>query len=165
MHYGFKSTPTWTMRGRPQSISIFYVASDSRNPGPADYAVKKPLHNSGNVSAVTQSRNLYKNFEPNPGPGSYNSKSYITDGQKRSMSARYFDPVRRTPGPHEYENDTLRVKNKAPNFTMSTRSKSYHQLTIDKNMYTPGPTSYKLKEGLDREHGVFIGSSSRKDLT
>jgi hypothetical protein len=32
---------------------IIYLASDSRNPGPADYTVRKPLHHSGNVSAIT----------------------------------------------------------------------------------------------------------------
>ncbi len=81
------------------------------------------------------------------------------------MSARYFEPVKPSPGPHEYENDTIRVKNKAPNFTMSTRSKSYHQLTFDKNLYAPGPTNYNPKGGFEKNNGIFIGSSNRKDLT
>lgn len=63
------------------------------------------------------------------------------------MSARHFDTVKRTPGPHEYDNNTIKVKNKAPGFSISTRSKSYHQLTFDKNVYTPGPTQYNHTGG------------------
>ena len=46
-------------------------------PGPADYQVKKPLHQTGTVSHTSQNRDLYKKFEPNPGPGTYEPKSYI----------------------------------------------------------------------------------------
>ena len=46
-------------------------------PGPADYAVKKPLPQSATISSNRQQRNLYKPFEPFPGPGTYESKSYI----------------------------------------------------------------------------------------
>lgn len=47
-------------------------------PGPADYNVKKPLHQTATIAQTTQSRNLYKKFEPNPGPGAYEAKSHIT---------------------------------------------------------------------------------------
>ncbi len=40
-------------------------------PGPADYIVKKPLPQTQTVSQTTEARNLYKTFEPNPGPGTY----------------------------------------------------------------------------------------------
>lgn len=33
MHYGFKSTPTWTMRGRPQSKSKLIQLPIQRIPG------------------------------------------------------------------------------------------------------------------------------------
>ncbi len=50
---------------------------------------------------------------------------------------------------------------------MSTRSKSYHQLTADQNMYTPGPTKYDQKGSFGNKNlsGVVIGTSNRKDLT
>ena len=40
---------------------------------------------------------------------------------------------------------------------MSTRSKSYHQLTMDKNLYTPGPTRYENKGTFDNANGFVIG--------
>lgn len=48
---------------------------------------------------------------------------------------------------------------------MSTRSKSYHQLTFERNIYTPSPTAYKHKGAFEKKNGVVIGSSNRKDLT
>jgi hypothetical protein len=59
----------------------------------------------------------------------------------------------------------LKVKKKAPNFTMSTMSKSYHQLTFEKNTYKPGPTTYNKNSTSENKNGIFIGTSSRKDLT
>lgn len=61
----------------------FYPAITRSNqrssvPGPADYVVKKPLHQTATIAQTSQTRNLYKNFEPNPGPGTYEPKSYIT---------------------------------------------------------------------------------------
>jgi hypothetical protein len=47
-------------------------------PGPADYQVKKPLPQTATISNTTEARNLYKLIEPNPGPGTYKEKSYIT---------------------------------------------------------------------------------------
>lgn len=81
------------------------------------------------------------------------------------MSARNVDYTKRTPGPHEYDNNTLKVKNKAPGFSMSARSKSYKQMTFDKNSYKPAPTCYDSKGNLEKKSAVFIGSSKRKDLT
>jgi hypothetical protein len=81
------------------------------------------------------------------------------------MSARNFEPVKRTPGPHEYQNDTLRVKNKAPNFSMAAKCMSYHQLTFDNNVFSPSPTIYNHKGGFEKTNGIFIGTSNRKDLT
>lgn len=150
----------------PTKYLYFYPAAGNPTPGPADYHSKKPLHRSGSVSAVTQQRNLWGTPEAYPGPGSYNMKSYINDGPKRSMSARSTEYVKRTPGPHEYDNNTLRVKNKAPNFTMSTRSKSFHQLTFDNNVYTPAPTSYNYRSTFEgNKSGVVIGTAQRRDLT
>jgi hypothetical protein len=40
----------------------YYSAAFASSPGPADYNVNKPLHQSGTVSAVTQQRNLFKKF-------------------------------------------------------------------------------------------------------
>lgn len=82
------------------------------------------------------------------------------------MSARNVDYTKRSPGPHEYDNNTLRVKNKAPGFSMSAKSKSYKQMTFDKNSYKPAPTCYDSKGAFDKKNsGIFIGSSKRKDLT
>lgn len=57
------------------------------------------------------------------------------------------------------------MKNKAPGFSISTRSKSYHQLTFDNNIYSPGPTQYNHSGGFEKNNGIFIGTSNRKDLT
>ena len=46
-------------------------------PGPSDYKVQKPLHQTATIAQTSQTRNLYKKFEPNPGPGTYETKSYI----------------------------------------------------------------------------------------
>lgn len=81
------------------------------------------------------------------------------------MSARHFQSVKPTPGPHQYNNDTLRVKNKAPHFSMSTRSKSTHELNFDKNIYTPAPNTYRQSDPYAKKGHVVIGTSNRKDLT
>ena len=62
--------------------STYHLAVTKSNqtssvPGPADYKVAKPLPKSATISESRQERNLYKPFEPYPGPGSYESKSYI----------------------------------------------------------------------------------------
>jgi hypothetical protein len=44
------------------------------------------------------------------------------------MSAKSISYGKKTPGPHDYDNDTLKVKQKAPGFSMSTKSKSYKQM-------------------------------------
>ena len=48
---------------------------------------------------------------------------------------------------------------------MSTKSKSYRQLEVDLNTYKPAPVAYESKDSFKKDHGVFIGSSKRKDLT
>lgn len=88
------------IKRQASKLFYFYLAAGNSHPGPADYNVSKPLHRSGSVSAVTQQRNLYKNFDPYPGPGAYNSKTCIGNGQKRSMSARTIDYSKPSPGPH-----------------------------------------------------------------
>lgn len=40
-------------------------------PGPSDYAIKKPLPQTATIATTREQRNLYKPFEPNPGPGTY----------------------------------------------------------------------------------------------
>ena len=62
------------------SISHLAVTKSNQGcsrPGPAEYKVVKPLPKSATISESRQQRNLYKPFEPFPGPGSYESKSYI----------------------------------------------------------------------------------------
>ena len=81
------------------------------------------------------------------------------------MSAKTIDYTKKTPGPHEYDNNTLKVKNRQPRFSMSAKSKSYKQMTFDKNSYKPGPTNYEAKGAFERKNGIFIGGSQRKDLT
>jgi hypothetical protein len=46
MHYSFKSTPSWSIPGRPKT------ADTSNQPGPFNYTGIKPLHKQGTVSAV-----------------------------------------------------------------------------------------------------------------
>lgn len=48
---------------------------------------------------------------------------------------------------------------------MGAKSKSYHQLEFDLNEYKPAPVSYEAKGSFQKPNGVFIGSSTRKDLT
>ena len=81
------------------------------------------------------------------------------------MSAKNVEYVKRTPGPNEYDNDTLKIKNKAPGFSMSTKSKSYRDIVKDNNQYKPAPVSYESKGSFQKPNGIFIGSSKRKDLT
>lgn len=81
------------------------------------------------------------------------------------MSARSADYLKRTPGPQDYNNNTLKVKNKSPVYTMSTMSKSYHQMTFDKNNYKPGPTNYNHKGSFEKKNGTVMGNSVRRDLT
>ena len=59
MHYSFKSTPTYTMKGRSQSNIFFHLAITTPNqpgsrPGPADYMTKKPLPKSATIANTTQ---------------------------------------------------------------------------------------------------------------
>lgn len=48
---------------------------------------------------------------------------------------------------------------------MSTKSKSYHQLTFDNNIFSPAPTSYNHKSSFEKNNKVVIGTGTRKDLT
>lgn len=48
---------------------------------------------------------------------------------------------------------------------MSTKSKSYREIVKDNNLYKPAPVSYETKGSFQKPNGIFIGSSSRKDLT
>lgn len=79
------------------------------------------------------------------------------------MSARSTEYLKRTPGPQDYENTLLKTKNASPNYTMSTMSKSYHQMTADKNSYKPAPTSYN-NLGSSKKSGVVIGNVPRMGL-
>jgi hypothetical protein len=72
--------------------------------------------------------------------------------------------LKRTPGPQDYDNNSLKNKNKAPNYSMSTMSKSYNQMTVDNNSYKPAPTSYNFKDSFEKKNGVVIGTSIRKGL-
>ena len=87
------------------------------------------------------------------------------NGPKRSMSARYVDYTKKTPGPTDYDNNTLKVKNKSPGFSLGVKSKSYHQLQFEKNDYKPAPVHYESKGSFNKKNGTVIGSSNRKDLT
>ena len=44
------------------------------------------------------------------------------------MSARNFDYTKKTPGPQDYENNSLFMKSKAPGYSMANKSKSYKEL-------------------------------------
>jgi hypothetical protein len=80
------------------------------------------------------------------------------------MSARNIENVKRTPGPHDYNNDSSKILTRSPSFTVGTRSKSYGQIIFEQNAYKPGPTSYDSKNNHNKPNGVFIGISKRKDL-
>lgn len=81
------------------------------------------------------------------------------------MSARTIDYSKKTPGPQDYDNNSLIIKSKAPGFSMATKSKSYKQLEFEKNEYKPAATAYESKSTFDKKQGGLIGSSTRKDLT
>lgn len=141
-------------------------------PGPADYNIKKPLHQTATIAQTTQSRNLYKKFEPNPGPGTYEAKSHITvldpliqDGVKRSISLKFVEYNKQSPGPQDYSAQGSKVLNKAPVYTLGNRSKSARQIDFDHNTYKPAPTNYETKRDFLNKHGTFIGSSQRQNLT
>lgn len=81
------------------------------------------------------------------------------------MSARYFRQPMKTPGPLEYVNDTIKVKNKTPVYSMGRKSKSTIKIIEDHNKYKPGPNNYEQKFAFSKTAGVIFGSSHRKDLT
>lgn len=86
------------------------------------------------------------------------------DGVKRSISLRFIDYNKTTPGPQDYKVEGSKILNKAPAFTLGNRSKSARQIDLDHNSYKPGPTVYDAKKQTGM-HGPFIGSSQRRDLT
>lgn len=82
------------------------------------------------------------------------------------MSYKYLDYNKHTPGPQDYDPNGVKVLNKTPVYTLGNKSKSTHHIDFDHNTYKPGPTSYKNSKGnFINKNGVFIGSSSRKELT
>ena len=48
----------------------------------------------------------------------------MKDGPKKSFSARFLEYKKMTPGPLDYNNDTTKVKRKAPTLSMSEKYKS-----------------------------------------
>lgn len=50
MHYTFRSTPTWTIHGRP------FTTDKSCQPGPAEYNVNKPINRQASYSVVNEKR-------------------------------------------------------------------------------------------------------------
>lgn len=81
------------------------------------------------------------------------------------MSYKFIDYNKHTPGPQDYDPNGAKVLNKTPVYTLGKRSKSTKQIDFDNNAYKPAPTNYKNSKGdFLNKHGVFIGSSSRKDL-
>ena len=81
------------------------------------------------------------------------------------MSARYIDYSKRTPGPTDYDNNTLKVRNSQPGYSMKGRSKSSKQLTDEKNEFKPSPSQYCLKGSFNNPNGTVMGTSARKALT
>lgn len=81
------------------------------------------------------------------------------------MSSKFIDYQKHTPGPQDYDQKADKVLSKAPVFSMGNKSKSTHQIDFDHNNYKPAPTNYNSKEDFIKNHGIFIGTSVRKDLT
>jgi hypothetical protein len=46
------------------------------------------------------------------------------------MSARLNNICKKTPGPFDYNNDTIKVKSKAPVFSMGNKSKSAQKIVF-----------------------------------
>lgn len=113
---------------------------------------------------MLQKRELFVGKETTPGPGAYNSKSFIGEGPKRSMSAKTYRTIKHTPGPGEYNGDPLSVKRKSPNFSIPVRCKSSKQLEFEKNLFTPAPTAYSTKTSFDLKNSAIFGSAKRKSL-
>lgn len=89
----------------------------------------------------------------------------MQDGQKRSMSQKFIDYNKHTPGPQDYSAKAANVLNKAPVFSLGQKSKSTHEIIMDHNSFKPAPTNYNSKSEFVTKSGVFIGTSTRKDLT
>jgi hypothetical protein len=75
------------------------------------------------------------------------------------------DYTKHTPGPTDYDTKARNILNKAPVYTLGNKSKSNKQIDFDHNNYKPAPTNYETKGSFIQNNGVFVGSSSRYDLT
>lgn len=81
------------------------------------------------------------------------------------MSARLNDIRTKTPGPFDYNNDTIKVKSKAPTFSMGNKSKSVDKIIFENNLYKPSSTLYQNKSTFLDVKNVVLGTSNRKNLT
>mgnify|MGYP000896204473 FL=1 len=81
------------------------------------------------------------------------------------MSARFFRPPPKIPGPAEYDTNQLNNKNKQPVYSIGNKSKSPQKIIEDHNTYKPSPGLYQSKSTFNKSAGVIFGSSNRKDLT
>jgi hypothetical protein len=81
------------------------------------------------------------------------------------MSQNFIYFNKHTPGPQDYDTKGAKILNKAPVYSIGNKSKSTNQIDFDNNAYKPAPTNYNAKQNFINKHGVFIGASSRKELT
>lgn len=58
------------------------------------------------------------------------------------MSARYIRQPLKTPGPLDYQADTLKIRSKSPVYTLGVKSKSALKIIDEHNNYKPAPTNY-----------------------
>lgn len=78
----------------------------------------------------------------------------MQEGFKKSLAGRLDYPIKNSPGPQDYNNDSLRIKHKLPEFSMSKRSKSYREIVYDNNLYKPAPTAYQTKGSFNNPKGL-----------
>lgn len=81
------------------------------------------------------------------------------------MSQRFIDYNKHSPGPQDYDYKAKNVLNKSPVFSLGNKSKSTRQIDFDHNAFKPAPTNYNTKNQWDQKNGIFVGSSTRQDLT
>jgi len=149
----------------------------SMSPGPGSYAhvssevirQKGPIYS---VSKTERLKDLFLNVEDGsqfnmkssdrvrsdyPGPGNYEVEKGISKVKPRSRSVvvertkKDVDYNNRIPGPGEYDNDTIRVKQTNPKWSVSKKNREdpflpeNYKKEIEK---VPGPGNYNLQSGI-----------------
>lgn len=123
------------------------------NPSPDQYKINdsltKTTHSSWGMG-YGEKIDLSKTLAETPGPGSYQSPSYTTDGKKYQMGARknmFVLKEDKIPGPGAYQPDHEKGKIKAPQYGFGSDQK----LKTAGKASIPNPQSYEIKDSTMRK--------------